>query len=140
MAICFESQLVGPSSNPAATFSGSANNTELDGTILVAAYLLTDSIPGGGSGSGSGGGGSTSGPIFIGSVTEVSDIEGADIYWGTVAVISEAPSGVPNPYLGKVRVVTAPSGRANPSLGQVVVLGSAPANEQNNWLGSVATS
>jgi hypothetical protein len=136
-AIVFESQFVDPSSNPAATFSGSANNTELDGTILVAAYSLTAAVAGGGSGGG-GGGSST---VFLGAITEVgSDPDDNGLFLGTVSVISQAPSGVPVPYLGKVRIVTAPAGRPNPTLGQVIVLGSAPANASNEWLGSVATS
>jgi hypothetical protein len=136
MAIAFESQLVGPASNPSATFSGSTNTTELDGTILVAAYPLTSAIPGGGSG----GGGDTSALPFLGSVVEVSDIEGADIFLGTVTVVDSIPSGASCPHLGKVRVVYAPARRSNPSIGQVVVVGSAPANDSNPWLGSVATS
>ena len=139
MAIAFQSAFVDPSSNPAATFSGSANNTELDGTILVGAYSLSSAISGGGSG-GSGGGGSST--VFLGAITEVgSDPDDNGVFLGTVSVISQAPSsGVPVPYLGKVRIVTAPAGRPNPTLGQVIVLGSAPANEANKWLGSVATS
>lgn len=136
MAICFESQFAGTSSNPAATFSGDANNTELDGTILVAAYSLTAAI--------SGGGGSYSSTVpFLGSVTEIETApSGArNPFLGTFKVISSAPAGASNPYLGKIVVTgSAPSGASNPSLGQVVVVGSAPAGERDAFLGTAATT
>jgi len=137
MAIVFESQLVGTSSNPAEVFTGSANNSEIDGTILVAAYSLTSAIAGGG-----GGGGTNTSTTFLGSVTEVSDVPAgqADVFWGSVTVVSEAPAGRTNPYLGKVKIGPPPAGRTNPSLGQVVVVGSAPANDSDPYLSSVATS
>jgi hypothetical protein len=94
-------QLVGPASNPSLVFSGSGsgNSTEIDGNILVAAYFLTSAIPGGG-----GGGGSTPSITFLGSVTEVDEVEGTDVFLGTVSVVSVAPSGAAVPYLGKVRL------------------------------------
>lgn len=136
LVILFESQLVGPSSNPAGTFSGTATSDEIDGTLGIVAVLLTSAIAGGG-------GGGTYDPtkVFLGSVTVVdSDTDDNGVFLGTVSVVSEAQSGVPNPYLGKVRVVSAPAGRSNPTLGQVVVVESAPSNDSNPFLGQVATS
>jgi len=48
MAIAFESQLVGASSNPAATVSSNTNSTAIDDTLLGAAYSLTSAFSGGG--------------------------------------------------------------------------------------------
>jgi hypothetical protein len=103
----------------------------------IATFYASGNDSGGGD---SGGGGATSSLPFLGSVTEVADVEGNDIFLGTVTVVDSVPQGAANPYLGKVRVVSAPAGRANPSLGQVVVMGSAPVNDSNPWLGSVGTS
>jgi hypothetical protein len=119
MVICFESQLVGPSSNPAAVFGGDSNTTELDGTILVAAYSLTAALPGGG-------GGVTTVP-FLGSVSETTDDSLGTQYIGHVKVIASAPAGVPNPYLGKIEVVgSAPAGVSDPLLGEVVIVADQP--------------
>jgi hypothetical protein len=136
IAIAFESQLVGPTSNPAATFSGSGNNTELDGTILVAAYSLTSAIPGG---SGGGGGSTPSGPVFLGSIRIVGSAPaGAKVpYLGTVKVVTSAPSGASNPYLGSVVLGTPGAGTGNPTLGEVVVVPQVPAGATDDFLGSV---
>jgi hypothetical protein len=48
----------------------------------------------------------------------------ADIFLGTVTVIASAPTGKPNPYLGRIRSGS-PRG-TNSKLGQVVIVESAP--------------
>jgi hypothetical protein len=135
MAIVFESQLVGPASNPAVVFTGSANSDELDGTILVAAYTLTSALPGGG-----GGGSVSTGPVFLGSVRVVGSAPAgrANPFLGTVKVVGNAPAGDTNPYLGQVvEVASTPANDTNPSLGEVVIVGSAPAGDPDPFLGSV---
>jgi hypothetical protein len=137
LAIVFESQFVGPASNPSATFSGSSNTTELDGSILVGAYSLTSAIPGGGSG-----GGGAASTVFLGSVTEVGSAPSgtSDIFVGTVTVVASAPSGRPNPYLGRVRIGSPSGSQNNLSMGEVVVLTEAPSGETNPYLGTVEQS
>jgi hypothetical protein len=133
MAIAFESQLVGPSGNPAATFSGSGNNTEVDGTILVAAYSLTSAFSGGG------GGGTGSSAIFLGSVRVLGSAPAGDSvpFLGSVKVVSVAPSGDQNPYLGSVVLGTPGPNNTNPSLGEVCVVTSVPAGADDVFLGSI---
>lgn len=79
------------------------------------------------------------GGAFLGSVVEDSSVT-ATAFLGTVTVVGSAPAGLPNPYLGRVKVVSAPAGLANPSLGNVVVVGSAPIAATDVGLGEVATS
>jgi hypothetical protein len=137
MAIVFESQLVGPSSNPASTFSGSSNDTEFDGTILLAAYSLTAAISGGGSG----GGGGTS-TTFLGSVRVLGSAPTgpSNPFLGTVTVVGSAPSGVPNPYLGSVVLGTPGPSNTNPALGEVVVVAEVPTGETDLFLGTLEES
>ncbi|MGC1418342.1 MAG: hypothetical protein WA817_23860 [Candidatus Acidiferrum sp.] len=122
MAICFESQFAGTSSNPAATFSGDANNTELDGTILIAAFSLTAAI--------SGGGGSYSNDLpFLGSVTLVDEPPAGytNPFLGTYKVLASVPPGFSEyPYLGRVYIGTPQGSQVNnnPHMGQIVILDS----------------
>jgi hypothetical protein len=136
-AIVFESQLVSPGNNPAAKFSGNATNTELDGTILVAAYSLTSAISGGGSGGGGGTGNSTT---FLGSVRVIGSAPGnipVVPFLGIMKVVASAPSGPPNPYLGSVILGSPSSNDTNPALGEVVVVTEIPAGEIDVFLGAV---
>ena len=133
MAIVFESQLVGPASNPAAVFSGSANNTELDGTILVAAYSLTSAIAGGSTPSDT--------DVFLGSIRVVSAPNGVSVpFIGTVKVVNAVPSGRANPYLGKIVIGTPGPSNNNPVLGEVVVVEAAPTNVPDIFFGTVQES
>jgi hypothetical protein len=145
MAIVFQSQFVGVSSNPAATVTSTSNSTAIDDTLLVAAYALTSAIPGGGGSGGSGGsGGGGTSTTFLGSVmTEVGspslELESGDCYLGNLTIIDSAPSGVPCPFLGTVKIVASANGRPSPALGHVVVLTSPPSNNSNPTLGAVTT-
>lgn len=138
MAIAFESQFVAPGSNPTALFSGDGNSTELDGTIVVGAYLLTDTVPGGGPTPPS------SSTTFLGSVRVLSNPPSGKSssnspYLGSVRVVSGVPANIPNPpYLGSVCLGTPTSaGDGNPALGDVVVVTEIPANATDVWLGFV---
>src|SRR5262249_40445416 len=92
-AILFESQLT--MGNPIAAFSGAGSN-EIDGTVGIAAVLLSSAISGG---SGGGGGTGTIAGPFLGSITVVANgPKGNGPYLGEVSVVSAGPRGANGPY------------------------------------------
>ena len=77
---------------------------------------------------------------FLGSVRVVGSAPaGARIvYVGTVINIGATPpTGLPNPFLGDVIAGTPSSNDSNPALGQVVEVASAPAGENDPFLGAM---
>jgi hypothetical protein len=73
---------------------------------------------------------------FLGTVS--SDGSGDGPYIGHFRVVIEAPSGMENPYLGKVKFVAAVGGSSDALLGQVIVIVDAPSADASD-LGNAGT-